>query len=154
MTNEQLGSLGLNALGDILTLREYCQCKDAETTVSAAPVFTSNQPCQGSSSLPSGTAPDERQAEKRKKLLKLLCEMGGESTQSAVKKKPGRPSSQVKPCTIGLRLSKGKRDNVTRKSGFQQVKCPLGDKTMLSMNLSTDSAYHELLQTVREAFFS
>ncbi len=101
-------------------------------------------------------APKESHGEKRRKLLELLKDMSKGQTdvpQSGGKKIPGRPPKQTKQITAGLRIRDtqgGQTDNAT---SYKQVKRPLGDKNVITLNIQVDVTYDGLIQCLKEAFF-
>ncbi len=134
ISDDRLKGLGLKALGDVVTLREFC---NSETQALPKSDSTDSSDCSSQSL-----------RDKRKKLLTLLGQMDSSHSAKAVtKRNPGRPICETKRCTIGLRVSKNQ-------SGvFKQIKCPTGDKNVITMPLRTAVSYEELLKSVMEIMF-
>ncbi len=153
MNLEQLSSLGLTALGDIVTLRQFCagETAAAPTVASACSMSSPNETLQPSEQGDSDSQPSSGQ-DRRRRLLSLLQEMESKKG-SKPKRLPGRPKCTVKPVTAGLRLKIKSRRKAVKHSGFKQVKSPLGDKTLITLKFEMNSTYAEMLQEMKQAFF-
>ncbi len=137
MSDAQLNELGLTAIGDILTLRNYCSERDEERDCNAdsAPQY------------PGTSDGAETQVQKRRKLLKLL--LSGNKKSDPAKKAAGRPPAEKKKVTAGLRLSRPQGGN----KPYIQLKSPLGDANTIALAVSMNATYEEVLEVMRSAFF-
>ena len=135
MTIDDFKHLDITRLGDILTLKEYVQSFSSTGSMSSQ-VFRPSRTRKRRADLlkeamrESGidVDPDSCQSEQRDGQQKFRCG-------------PGRPKSQIRKATVGLR----KLDTCSKeRATFTQVKAPLGDGTVLNVNLNIKSSYQEI----------
>jgi hypothetical protein len=70
------------------------------------------------------------------------------------KRKAGRPVKKHRVVQFGLRiLCKDEESTHQYQRPWKQVKTPLGDKNMISMQIDASQCYESLLQMVKDAFF-
>ena len=142
MSDEQLSSLGLIAIGDVVLLRSHCRH------------FRSH--AENGGSLATLQPKEKLSRDKRSKILKRLLD-NDEFQQTAIETpntsrrstaKKGRPRSDTKTIYAGLRLEKENHPK-----GFQQIRHPLRDNMIISLSVNYDIKYDDLLEELKTTFF-